>query len=174
MGLWASFNHGGYIHQSVNRDVFGLHPWMKRIFDNTTEAVDRKQGVRDSYLHAMRDGTHGQTVSSAISMANHHVRTGFGMARYYINRGDGRNAYGTLGWVLHTLQDSTSPAHKYFQPWYGAKPSDPLAGGNRDWWRHVSQEWSKSQLNNGVYNATRYVWHMFYYRLVPASNVFIF
>jgi len=113
--------------------------------------------------------------SYSVYLANHHVKTGFGMARYYINRGDGRNAYSTLGWTLHTLQDSTSPAHKYFQIWHGEGPWDPLTGGNRNWWRHVKQEWSKSQLNPGVYNATRYVWHMFYYRLVPTTgNVFIF
>jgi len=43
------------------------------------------------------------------------VNTGFGIARYYINRGDGRNAYKNLGWALHNMQDSTSPSHKYFR-----------------------------------------------------------
>lgn len=168
MGLWASWDHMGYgIHQSVNKQIFG-NTWKTRLFNNATVAVDRKQGVRDSFLHAMRDGTHRESISQARTRANHHVRTGFGMARYYINRGDGRNAYHTLGWVLHTLQDSTSPAHKYFQPWYGASM------GSSAWWRHVNQEKSKSQLNNGIYNASRYVWHMFYYRLVPSGNVFIF
>ena len=75
---------------------------------------------------------------------------------------------------MHTLQDSTSPAHKYFQSWKGAGPKDPFTGGNRDFYRHVLQESKISQLNGAVFSATRYVWHMFYYHLVPTGDVFIF
>jgi len=105
MGLWAS-GIGGFfeLHQYVNYRVFGDR-WKTRIFNQATVAVDRQQSIYKSYLHAMRYPN--QSVSQARSQANHHVRTGFGVARTYINRGDGRHAYNTLGWVLHTLQDST-------------------------------------------------------------------
>ena len=90
------------------------------------------------------------------------------MARYYINRGDGRRAYSTLGWVLHTMQDSTSPAHKYFQFWDGS----PV--GSWTWIHHVQKETFAWQLNGGMYRATRWTWNMFSYRAVPSGNVFVF
>ena len=166
MGLWAS-GLGGFfkLHQYVNNRVFG-HTWKTRIFNTTTVDVDRQQAKSKSYLHAMR-GYEPQ--SWAILKATNHVRSGFGMARYYINRGDGRRAYSTLGWVLHTLQDSTSPAHKYFKVWRGYS-----------WYEwgmvlHARQESLTSQLNRGMWNSTRWVWHMFYYRLVPnPGQIFIF
>jgi hypothetical protein len=72
-------------------------------------------------------------------------------------------------WVLHTMQDSTSPAHKYFKVWRGYH-----------WYEwgfinHVRKESAVWQLNRGVWNTTRWVWHMFYYRLVPnPGQIFIF
>ena len=96
--------------------------------------------------------------------------SGFWRAIYYINRGDGRHAYDTLGWVLHTMQDSTSPAHKYFQKWNGATPTYHFS----TWINHVRKEMYFWQVNSGVYRSTRWVWHMFYYRLVPSGNVFVF
>jgi len=175
MGLWASWDHLGYgIHQWVNRRAFN-DGWMIRIFNNAAVHMDKARGgYSDSYLHAMSDYRYSKSYS--IGLANHHVITGFGMARYYINRGDGRNAYGTLGWVLHTMQDSTSPAHKYFQPWDGSTMWSPIipGDGSTKWWRHVWKERKVSQLNSGVWSATAWVWHMFYYRLVPTGHVFNF
>jgi RHS repeat-associated protein len=165
-GLWASWG-AWKVHQKINRNVFG-NTWKTRIFDNATVAVDRRQHSYDSFLHAMRDGRAHESISHARARSNHHVRTGFGTARYYINRGDGRHAYNTLGWVLHTLQDSTSPAHKYFQAWDGSSIWSSKG------MRHVMKEAFMWQVHLSAYRATRYVWHMFYYRLVPNSNVFIF
>jgi len=105
-----------------------------------------------------------------VALVNQHVKSGLGVARNYINRGDGRNAYRTLGWVLHTMQDSTSPAHKYFQEWNGATYHYHFF----TWANHVRKEMYFWQVNSGVTRATRWVWHMFYYRLVPNNNVFIF
>jgi hypothetical protein len=166
MGLWASWG-AWKVHQKINYKVFG-NRWKTRVFNDATVAVDRHQKSYDSFLHAMRDARTHESISHARARSNHHVRTGFGVARTYINRGDGRRAYNTLGWVLHTLQDSTSPAHKYFKPWDGS--SIWSAKGMR----HVMQEAFMSQVRSNAYRATRYVWHMFYYRLVPNTNVFIF
>jgi len=172
MGLWASSKWalalGGYdIHGSVIHRIFG-HSWKARLFIDAGVFMDGSRGGwRDSYLHAM----HGkyELLSTSISKANHHVRTGFWSARTYINRGDGRNAYKTLGWVLHTMQDSTSPAHQYFQSWDGS----PV--GSWTWYKHVRREMYFWQVRTSVYSVSRWVWHMFYYRLVPTnSNVFIF
>jgi len=75
----------------------------------------------------------------------------------------------TLGWVLHTMQDSTSPAHKYFQEWDGSSV------GSWTWIKHVRKEMYFSQLRHSTWDASRWVWHLFYYRLVATnSNVFIF
>ena len=156
------------IHQRVNRVVFG-NTWKTRIFDEMTEAVDTyKESTWDSYFHAM--SSHKRYIGTSIMLANEHVRSGFGVARYYINRGDGRNAYRTLGWVLHTMQDSTSRAHKYFQKWHGAT----WKYRTEEWANHVRQEMWSGQVRDSVYRASRWVWHMFYYRLVPSGNVFIF
>jgi len=76
----------------------------------------------------------------------------------------------TSGWVLDTMQDSTSPAHKYFQKWYGAT----WKYRTEEWLPHVLKESFLWQMNSGLNNATRWTWHMFYYRLVPNTNVFIF
>ena len=176
MGLWASSKFtwigaligGRRIHQIMNHRVFG-HSWMSRIFDDMTVAVDTyKTGKNDSYFHAM--SSIDRSVPNSVALANEHVRSGFGVARYYINRGDGRNAYRTLGWVLHTMQDSTSPAHKYFQEWNGATPGFHFF----TWLNHVIKESFLWQIRPGLNAATRWTWHMFYYRLVPTGNVFIF
>ena len=173
MGLWASnkaaYLLGGYpIHQSINNQVFG-HSWKARIFNDMSVAVDTyKERANDSYFHAMKSINRSRSWSVALS--TQHVKSGFGVARTYINRGDGRNAYRTLGWVLHTMQDSTSPAHKYFQEWNGATYHYHFS----TWANHVRKEMYFWQVNGGVTRATRWVWHMFYYRLVPNSNVFIF
>ncbi len=111
-----------------------------------------------------------KSVSSAVAQSTSHVRSGFWRAIYYINRGDGRHAYDTLGWVLHTLQDSTSPAHKYFKIWRG------YATGTPGWWEHVHREAFMYQARRStVYRATRWVWHMYYYHLIPNSGqIFMF
>ena len=172
MGLWASSKWavllGGHdVHGRIIRGIFG-YDWKARLFIDAGVFMDGNRGSwQDSYLHAM----HGkyESISTSITKANNHVKSGFWMARTYINRGDGRNAYKTLGWVLHTMQDSTSPAHQYFQEWDGSKV------GSWTWLRHVTKEMYIGQLRHSTWDASRWVWHLFYNRLVPTdSNVFKF
>jgi len=76
----------------------------------------------------------------------------------------------TSGWILHTMQDSTSPAHKYFQKWNGATYHFHFF----TWLNHVRKESFLWQIRPGLNAATRWTWRMFYYRLVPMGDVFIF
>jgi len=168
MGLWSS---GGFgftkVHQILNGWIWG-NSWAKRILDRATEATDRHQTVDSSFLHAMNSRWEPRHVSRARS--NHHVKTGFGVARTYMNRGDGRRAYDTFGWALHTLQDSTSPAHRGFQTWYGGiwwHPDDLAMFIN-----HFRKEGFSRQINSAAINIKRWARYLFDYRKVPTGDVF--
>ena len=83
------------------------------------------------------------------------------MARYYKNRGDTRRGWANFGWVLHTMQDSSSPSHRYFQVWTG----------HESYWtiyKHARKEWSAPHnMYHPLYRASRWIHHMYHYRLIP-------
>jgi len=163
MGLWAS-KYAWKVHQKVNRIVFGSS-WLTQMLDSATVAVDRRQKGYDSRLHAMRWTKH--SLATAISLSNSHVRACFVLANRYKNRGDLRRAYDYLGWGLHTLQDSTSPAHKYFKPW----------SGNESYWtmyKHFRKEKNVPSRNHGLFRVTYWTWSMYIHNRVPNGNVFVF
>ena len=70
------------------------------------------QRPENSYWHAMRDGTTGQTPQEAEKLYNSYVESNL--------------ASGTqegLARALHAIQDSAAEGHKGFQPWSGGIPS---------------------------------------------------
>jgi len=90
--------------------------------------ADIYQSSNNSYIHAM--SSPDWTPSQAKERANRFVREWLNAARYR-DRGHSAEAECTpwgrhdlalrcYGFALHTLQDSTSPAHKGFQYWDGA------------------------------------------------------
>jgi len=124
MGLWTS-GYLGFpkVHQRANAIVFG-YGWIKNILDSNTVAIDRHQAGHESYLHAMRGYAYrGARYIDSYTLARvrseNFVINGMWMARSYLNRGDTRRAWANFGWVLHTMQDSTSLSHRYFQVWRG-------------------------------------------------------
>ncbi|MBA1420609.1 MAG: hypothetical protein FAF03_07075 [Epsilonproteobacteria bacterium] len=167
MGLWAS-KYGWKVHQKVNYIVFG-NTWLARVLNDATVAVDRRQNGKDSRLHAMR-GTYYSSLDSygqAVALSNSHVRACFVLANRYKNRGDLRRAYNYLGWGLHTLQDSTSPAHRGFQIWRG----------NESYWtmyKHFRKEKSVPSRSHGLFRVARWAWSMYVHGRVPHGNVFVF
>jgi len=112
----------------------------------------------------------GYSIAYMRSTANSHVRASFILARRYQNRGDLRKAYDYLGWGLHTLQDSTSPAHRGFQTWKGGS-----ARNASNWPRfinHFRKEGFSWQINSAVMRTTRWARYLFDSRKVPYGDVF--
>src|SRR5207237_9218828 len=131
-GLWSSMNVGflANVHQkAIDRALAELPESDRVILRHTQEIADSKefQSVELSPTHAMR--APGQSVQNAKTHANAYVTARIKAARALENRAflskdDERTKYHEaalvqLGFAIHTLQDSTSPAHRGFQEWRG-------------------------------------------------------
>ena len=167
MGLWTS---GKYyfpkVHQNVNARLWGSYRWFVGALNSGTVRIDNLQKGYQSCLHAMRgyayDGaTRIDSYTEARVRSENFVIGGMRASMYYQNRGDVRRSIYDFSGVLHTMQDSTSPSHRYFQVWTG----------HESWWtiwKHVRKEWSTpSNMNHAVYRASRWIWAMHYYHLTP-------
>ena len=153
------------VHQRANAIVFG-YGWIKNILDSNTVAIDRRQAGFESYLHAMRGrpykgSSYVDSYSAAQRRSENFVINGMWMARTYLNRGDIGRAWANFGWVLHAMQDSTSPVHRYFQIWDGTESYAAMID-------HGRQEMYKpNSMNHRLYRASRWIHHMYHYRLIP-------
>jgi RHS repeat-associated protein len=120
LGLWAS-QMGFYVHQQVGQYVFGReltlnqnimvmkgHEWADSMQNQTSDK---------SFMHAMRDGDKGQTAANACAQANAFIKKIGQMAIDEKNNGNPDKAAFLFGVALHTIQDSTSPAHAGFKAW---------------------------------------------------------
>src|SRR4029079_16088240 len=108
----------------------------RKILRDEQVNVDTHQKSSESYMHAMRDGDREQTVSDAQFLANFFVRGHLLNARNAQAKGNRAKAMSELGQAMHTLQDSTSPLHPGFQPWY----EYPFGAGNYHEWIHAAGE----------------------------------
>ena len=139
-GKWASKSVAPIHQKAIDQaGATCLLPASDRqILKDMQEEVDgpQNQDAAHAYMHAMRDGSAKQTAPAAQQMANDRVRTLITSARDAEKSGDHDKAIKELGRALHTLQDSTSPAHHGFQPWYNywgdvANPNE---------WAHAANE----------------------------------
>lgn len=133
-GKWATF-----VHKMSIRD------WLRGLPDMDIETLckmqdevdaDANQSAAKAFMHAMSDGEKQQSPEAAKETANNRVRTLLTSARMFESKSEHKAAMEELGRAMHTLQDSTSPAHHGFQPWYdygGGK-------GNPHEWMHGSRE----------------------------------
>jgi RHS repeat-associated protein len=116
-----------------------------------------------AFRHAMR--TSGQSVEQAKSLANGFVREQFDKAWSLKQAGKEKEALFEFGVALHTLQDSTSPAHHGFQEWTGKEGFGEQVG-------HVMQELlypgSKSELNR----ITKDAWGWYQSGKLPEGDLF--
>jgi hypothetical protein len=103
----------------------------------------------------MRNGERDQTgqdqsVGDAKNAANNIVRTRLMDAQDKERRGQHPEAMKQLGRAMHTLQDSTSPAHHGFQPWFNYR------GGGANWheWAHAGKEGIDPGYGSWLYEAT--------------------
>ena len=104
--------------------------------------IDEDQSSVGAFRHAM--SAPGQSAAQAWAASNEFVRNEIGVARDLEGKGQHEQALGHLGNAMHTMQDSTSPAHMGFQEWdehesgwskathVGREAYDPGAGSALD------------------------------------------
>jgi hypothetical protein len=122
------------------------------ILKAATVEVDADQDTLFSYRHAM--SAPGQSTSQARALANGFVKFHLMAARFYLCRCDPNRdeALHQFGLALHTIQDSTSPAHHGFQVWYDDTP-EALD--------HVRREDFDPGAGSRLDNATAWLWTFF-------------
>jgi len=103
------------VHQEIIRRVLGgrVTPEQLRILMQGQEDFDR--GTQDevyAHMHAMR--RRGEKRQDARRKANRFIRQQICIARRLAAEGHTADAMRNLAQAIHTLQDSTSPAHANF------------------------------------------------------------
>jgi RHS repeat-associated protein len=110
-------------HVSITNSALGDDPNFPGLGLNVA-GVDFMPGLQDpenSYMHAMRDGTTGQSVGTAERLYNEYINdqvatcTQIGLAR-----------------ALHAVEDSAARGHRGFQPWTGGAPTPAHIAGDFD------------------------------------------
>jgi RHS repeat-associated protein len=177
LGLWPSSSPfigivlGGIplTHQNANARELGFLGDKLVLVDAATLNMDESAGAQDpenSFKHAMRNGTTRETDARARARANGFVRDNLSKAEQLLcscGGADYLDALWYFGLALHTVQDSTSPAHNNkksvngvheFRRWYGEwdlpnvlvhvvredfdpkSPNSALDTATRDLWRY--------------------------------------
>jgi hypothetical protein len=167
--LWSSrdWPAAGFqpVHQIAIDHALNFLPEADRaILRNQQVVADQDQTPADQYRHAMRDGTTNQTVADAMRLANDYVRDRLDSARQFEAMGEHERAMLELGLAIHTLQDSTSPAHHGFQPWGGPDC--------RSKWDHVRMERSYPGDDSDLFRITRRAFDYFNGNVPMPANFF--
>ncbi|MGA2751797.1 MAG: RHS repeat-associated core domain-containing protein [Verrucomicrobiota bacterium] len=166
-GLWPSaspwygrFLNSGFAipltHEDSDARALPLSSSDVAIVNAASVFVDDGQGTAQSYQHAMR--APGQSKAQARAMANNWVASNLAHAQKdYCSCDPGRH-FGALyffGMALHTVQDSTSPAHHGFQVWHGLT-ANPITWLEAE--HHVAKEaWDPGSGSN-LDKATAWLW----------------
>jgi RHS repeat-associated protein len=123
-GKWPA-----WYHHVINQDTFGnLGDHAVEVINAASDWVDSpdagNQAPERSFMHAMSDGTHNQTVEEAMSLTENYISTELGAGvteqmAYEARGGRGFNddALTHFGHAVHTVEDRTSPEHVGYQPW---------------------------------------------------------
>ncbi len=132
--IWKEALMGGKIilsHEiSVRRAIRGLSPGDYHLIIAADTSVDDDQGtgVASVAKHAMSSTDESQ--SAARTLANKWVKEHMEAARQAmcVCQANSDRVYGLyqFGLALHTVQDSTSPAHWGFQTWLGIGSGGPV------------------------------------------------
>ena len=168
LGLWPSsspflgfllggipLTHQNAIHRAIPNLSFNDEQWL----NVATVYVDKFQRPSDSFMHAMKNGHSHETKAHARQLANDFVRTHIERAETFLcsqcsdlARSD---ALLEFGQALHTVQDSTSPAHHDFKAWHGLglNPIDHVRA-----LRHVIRETFDPGPDSQLYQATTWLW----------------
>jgi RHS repeat-associated protein len=165
LGLWPSASpwYGRFLnmgfaipltHENSDRRALPLAASDVGIVDAASVFVDNGQGTAQSYQHAMR--APGQSKAAARAAANAWVTQNLKAAQQNWCTCGAMNhpvALWHFGLALHTVQDSTSPAHYGFQVWHGLAPQ---------WWPadadHVAKEAWDPGAGSNLDKATAWLW----------------
>jgi hypothetical protein len=122
-GLWKTA-----IHNELIEKIFGdrsLEAEDIGYLEKGSELIDTLyQGEKESYMHAMR--YEGQGKKNAEKQMWKFINQKIEKANFLLWIGLDEEAYMDLGMALHPIIDSTSPAHKGFQIWYGVSDTEHL------------------------------------------------
>jgi RHS repeat-associated protein len=111
LGLWSADGH----HKIYATAFPGLNPAYLRAIDEGSDWVDYLLSG-DSFMHSMRE--EGQSVADAQGKACDYIRHEMQLFNELKDAPGLETAgYAALGRALHTITDSTSPAHTGWQPW---------------------------------------------------------
>lgn len=117
-------------HHAIIEDTFGnLGAHEVKVLENASDWVDSisagNQAPERSYMHAMRDGEHNQSVEDAQRESQKYIDSELSKAvkaqldfEAHGGKGNSDDALTSFGHALHTVTDSTSPEHAGYQPWY--------------------------------------------------------
>jgi len=122
-------------HEAITNQALGSNSTCSNLarLVSDVDRLDHSQDPVNSYWHAMRDGTSGQSVEEAESLFNKYVEDNI--------------ASGTiegLARALHAVQDSAAAGHRGFQAWSGGIPGPRHLRGDimpskRSWDEAVSK-----------------------------------
>jgi RHS repeat-associated protein len=169
-GFWGTIPKFPVHQMAIDDELSFLPESDRKILRDEQVNVDKHQDASESYMHAMRDGEHYQSVTSAKNEANSFVRQHINMARLFQNRGNREKAMSELGQAIHTLQDSTSPSHHGFKPWYNYF----LGEYDPNEWVHAGREGINPGPGSWLYKATRRGYDYFNNRVPLTSNIDFF
>lgn len=157
-------NGGAYIHQYMTWAVLRseLSSSDLSAINEAHAWIDSKQFQSGAWapLHAMRSSS--QSPREACLAANRWVNFAFQNAISANANGNRREAMFWFGAALHTMQDSTSPAHEGFQLWEG----------NPSGWEmvtHAVQESRNPGTNSAMGKITKTGWQYFNSNTVPTQ-----
>lgn len=168
LGKWATFIHREAIDNALETSL--LPASDRQILKEEQDEVDNDQKAADSYRHAMSNGsgTPPQTPAEAQQQTDNYVLDLLTKARAAEAKNDHTTAMQDLGQAMHALQDSTSPAHHGFQPWYD------YTGGmaNPHEWCHGAKESINPGQGSWLYIATDETYDYFHDTSKPLPSDF--
>jgi hypothetical protein len=167
---WAT--HVNNVHHKANMDALGRQLTRAEIETLRVVSVeaDADQAVENQYRHAMRDLDHNETVDQARARANDYFRERFNNAMDRLKAGDRPGAIREFGFALHTLQDSTSPAHAGFQGWRQEMTDAGYKSGLAR--AHWSAELMYPGSNSALFRSTRGAYEWFQAGKIPSGDLF--
>ena len=116
-GLWSTAAHNAIINAYGN--LASLPPEYIAAMQQGSYDADHGSSYQDSYhsyMHAMSSSKLSK--AEACKMLNDFVGNTVAKANALADSGDQKGAYYELGFGLHAIMDSTSPAHAGFQEWH--------------------------------------------------------
>ena len=164
LGLWASDSLFPVHQYIIDRALAFLPDQSRQIIKDAQVTVDKYQGSRDDFMHAMKSPN--DSLADAVDKTNAFIAAHLRNAQQLRAEGKCDASLKEFGYALHAVQDSSSPAHAGFQEWSGNEPwINELA--------HVSLESTQAQADNSsAVRDTHLLWGMYDGKIPIPSHFF--